>query len=62
MRQITSGKWATRALVVHVLKYFMTTVNIFGADVQARLKKTATGLLRSGTLYSCNTIVNLTEQ
>ena len=60
MPQITSGKWVTPALVVHVLKFFMIMVIIFGVEDQVHLKKMAIVLLRSGISSSCSTTVKLT--
>ncbi len=36
------------------VKYSMTTVNIFGVALQARLKKMVIGTLKFGTWYLCN--------
>ena len=50
----------TLALAVLAQKFFMITAIISGVDVLARQKKTVTGLLKSGTSFSCSITVRPT--
>ncbi len=57
--QITSGQWVILVHVVHVLKFSLTTVITFGVVYLVLLKKMAIVSLKSGTTFSCSSIVLL---